>query len=58
MGIIEGELANDGGNHDLIGFDVDLVEEAFDDVEGWGWALGDDGVGDVISDEQGAADEQ
>ena len=57
LGIVERELADDGGDHDLVRLDVDLIEQAFDDFEGGGRALGDDGVGDVVGDEQGAADE-
>ena len=40
--VVEGELADDGGNHDLIGFDIDLIEQALDDFEAGGRALDDD----------------
>ena len=41
----------------MVGLHVDLVEQALDDFQS-GWrALDDDGVGDVVGDEKGAADE-
>ena len=42
----------------MVGFHINLIKEVFHDFDGGRRALDDDGVGDVVRNELGAADEE